>query len=689
MPVARMAALAARCFRFFPSTVPGFAVKRQDARWLALLSGGLLALALCGRFEAGRGLYAVVWAVSFAALGLAAQKIVWPRRGLTVLLLLGLGLALRALFIWCWPADSDVNRYIVEGALQLAGGNPYALAPADPRVAAMLPEAVRSVLPGVNHAELSAAYPPLAELYCRLVSLLLPSALGFKLAAALADWLGCLGLAIWCWRRGGSLGPVLLMAANPLSLVMAAGEGHLDAAMVPLVLAAIAAFAAKRDAWGFVCLGAAGMIKYPLLVLAPFFMTGANAKKAVWTLAPLLLFGWYVGAGAGVFTSLAAFAAYVAHGGPVAAVLWPVFGRGAPLVSVGVGALLLTGLWLAMQDRRRGPLTALTVTLACLPTLYPWYFLPLVPLWAMRPNRAVWWLLAAQGVVTAPTWLRGSGLGGEGWALALVWLPYLVLAVRGWFRPGLLVPTGRAFGPVGALAVVIPTRNEADRLGGCLAALAPAVADGVVAEVVVADGGSEDATAAVALEHGARVVVGQGGRGGQLAAGIAACRAGAVLVIHADAVCRPDVPGRVLRALADAPCAAGGAVGMRFARAGFPLAVIGWLNALRARATGIAFGDQGQFFRREALDGAGGFPAMALMEDVELSLRLAAAGETLFLGGGVTVSPRRWAGEGFWSRTTDVLRLFFAYLAERRLGLADPAGARYFLRYYGRMPTTR
>ena len=114
--------------------------------------------------------------------------------------------------------------------------------------------------------------------------------------------------------------------------------------------------------------------------------------------------------------------------------------------------------------------------------------------------------------------------------------------------------------------------------------------------------------------------------------------------------------------------------------------ILARLNALRAWTTGISFGDQGQFFRREALALMGGFPAMALMEDVELALRLRAVGETVLLGGGLTVSGRRWIGTGFGGKVAGVLRLFIGYLAERRLGLSDPTGWRYYRLYYGPLP---
>jgi len=647
----------------------------------------LLGLALCGRLEAGRGAYAACWIASFAGLAWGARRISGVgRRGTAGIL--AAGLALRLLFVWAWPADSDVNRYIVEGSLQASGINPYRVAPGDPAVPGWLSETARQALGGVNHKELSAAYPPLAELYCRAVAAVSPTPFGFKAAAALADMAACCAMA--GLLAGLRLPPGLLAcyACNPLVLAMAAGEGHIDAAMVLCLALGLLTFARRLPGLAFFLLGAAGMVKYPALALPPFFLAGGNRSKALWGFAPLALFGFYAGAGAELFSSLAVFAGHVSHGGPLAAALRPVLHGAAPVVSLAVGGMLLAGIWLVVQDPWRGALAAAAVVLFCLPTVYPWYYLLLLPFWCLRPGWAWWWLLAAQGLATTPAWLRPpglSGLGGEGWALAACWLPFGLLVVRSWRRP-LFVTPPRRYAPVSRLTVVVPARNEAARLGCCLDGLAPALRTGDVAAVVVVDGGSDDATVAVARQRGARVLSATGGRGGQIAAGVAASGGDVVLVLHADAVCRPEAPARLVAALNACPEAAGGAMGMAFADPGPGLWTLAGLNALRARITGISFGDQGQFFRREALEAAGGFPEMALMEDVELALRLRGVGETLLLGGGLTVSGRRWHGSGFGGKVAGVLGLFAGYLAARRLGLADSTGRRYYRRYYGRPP---
>ena len=92
------------------------------------------------------------------------------------------------------------------------------------------------------------------------------------------------------------------------------------------------------------------------------------------------------------------------------------------------------------------------------------------------------------------------------------------------------------------ISVVIPTRNAEQTLAATLSALVPAVVDGVVREVVVADCGSSDATREIADAAGARLVEAPQGRGVQLRAGADVAR---------------QSP-RVKRALLSRPATAGG-----------------------------------------------------------------------------------------------------------------------------------
>ncbi|MGF1609330.1 MAG: glycosyltransferase, partial [Kiloniellales bacterium] len=85
------------------------------------------------------------------------------------------------------------------------------------------------------------------------------------------------------------------------------------------------------------------------------------------------------------------------------------------------------------------------------------------------------------------------------------------------------------------ISVVIPTRKAAAELSATLAVLEQGRRHGLIAEIVVADAGSRDATAAIARQMGARVLEAAPGRGPQLAAGAAAAREGTwLLFLHAD-----------------------------------------------------------------------------------------------------------------------------------------------------------
>ena len=89
------------------------------------------------------------------------------------------------------------------------------------------------------------------------------------------------------------------------------------------------------------------------------------------------------------------------------------------------------------------------------------------------------------------------------------------------------------------ISVVIPTYNAEATLGPTLAALVPAVVDGIVQEAILVDGGSSDETCAFAEAAGTRLIRTKLGRGTQLQAGAAAARGDWLLFLHADTVLEP------------------------------------------------------------------------------------------------------------------------------------------------------
>lgn len=171
------------------------------------------------------------------------------------------------------------------------------------------------------------------------------------------------------------------------------------------------------------------------------------------------------------------------------------------------------------------------------------------------------------------------------------------------------------------ISVVIPTLNAATELSGSLGALMEGLAAGLIREVVISDGGSDDATLHLAEEAGAELVTGPPSRGGQLRRGCAAARGDWILVLHADTQLAPGWADVVASHLQEG---AGEAAyfQLRFRAKGAPPALVaGWAN-LRARIFGLPYGDQGLLIRRSAYVAAGQYPDQPLMEDVALVRRL-------------------------------------------------------------------
>jgi len=215
------------------------------------------------------------------------------------------------------------------------------------------------------------------------------------------------------------------------------------------------------------------------------------------------------------------------------------------------------------------------------------------------------------------------------------------------------------------LSIVIPTLNEAAAIGEALAALQPLRARGC--EVIVADGGSADGTAALARPLADAVVASDAGRARQQNAGAAASGGEVLLFLHADTRLPPDADARVFDGLRRTG-RGWGRVDVRLTGRHPVLRLIERMMNLRSRLTGVATGDQAIFVRRDRFLAVGGFPDIPLMEDVALSKALKRHGPPLCLCDAVTTSSRRWESRGVYRTMVLMWRLRAAYW----LG-ADPA----------------
>jgi GT2 family glycosyltransferase len=192
-----------------------------------------------------------------------------------------------------------------------------------------------------------------------------------------------------------------------------------------------------------------------------------------------------------------------------------------------------------------------------------------------------------------------------------------------------------------AISAIVPAYNAAATLPACLAPLLAMRAAGEIAEIVVVDDGSTDATATVAADLGARVVPSGGRLGPGGARNVAAAGAcGDVLwfvdadvVVHADAACRLAAAlersgaAAVFGAYDDAPPAAN-----FFSQ---------YKNLVHHHYHREAEGPAATFWagcgaiRKADFVAAGGFDAARYphpsIEDIELGMRLVESGRAIWL----------------------------------------------------------
>lgn len=205
------------------------------------------------------------------------------------------------------------------------------------------------------------------------------------------------------------------------------------------------------------------------------------------------------------------------------------------------------------------------------------------------------------------------------------------------------------------ISVIIPTLNAQAHISACLAALMEGLDSGLIAELVISDGGSTDHTTVLGEAWGGEIITGPPSRGGQLSRGCAAARGMWYLVLHADTVLEPGWSGAVAAHLAQNNA---GYFRLRFDRGG--RFVAGWAN-LRARLFGLPYGDQGLLIRRDLYDKAGGYLDQPLMEDVAIARAL--RGQLVRLDAVAVTSAAKYREQGWVRRGARNLWTLLRYFA--------------------------
>jgi rSAM/selenodomain-associated transferase 2 len=214
------------------------------------------------------------------------------------------------------------------------------------------------------------------------------------------------------------------------------------------------------------------------------------------------------------------------------------------------------------------------------------------------------------------------------------------------------------------ISVIIPTLNAETTLGPTLAALVPAVVDGLVREAIVVDGGSSDETCLIADAAGAELIIAQRGRGTQLDAGAAAARGDWLLFLHADTVLEPSWAEETKNFIerVESGRRRQAAAFFRFALHddGLMPRLIEKMVSLRCFLFALPYGDQGLLISRQFYDRLGGFKPIPLMEDVDLVRRLK-RNEIALLASRAVTSGARYRREGYLARSLSNLGCILLY----------------------------
>lgn len=193
------------------------------------------------------------------------------------------------------------------------------------------------------------------------------------------------------------------------------------------------------------------------------------------------------------------------------------------------------------------------------------------------------------------------------------------------------------------ISVIVPTLNEALAIDATLSPLQAWRHAGH--EVIVVDAYSTDATRDVAAPLADRCITAGPGRATQMNAGAALASGSLLLFLHADTLLPADAAAS-LSALAARHSELWGRFDVSLMASGFAYRTIETMMNLRSRITGVATGDQAMFVTRGLFEQLGGFPAIALMEDVAFSKRLRRARRPHCLRSRVRTSARRWQRNG-------------------------------------------
>jgi alpha-1,6-mannosyltransferase len=364
-------------------------------------------------------------------------------------LVLGFGLLFRvAVLPTPVVLSSDVNRYLWDGRVQRAGISPYRYPPAAPELAHLRDEAI---YPNINRPTKPTIYPPGAQVLFAAVTTVFPDRLlGWRLFLLGCELATVVLLLRLLHRMGRPAGAVILYAWAPLAVFEGVQAGHLEPALLPLVLLALLWRQEGRMAMAGAAMGSAVLLKlYPAALALAWWRRGDRRFPV--TCVGVLAAGYLAYAAPVGFEVLGFLPQYFSSAEDFNIGLRWFLTEGIGLgghgvaseVSRGLVMLLLFGLlghvllWIRRGLREGADgifaagFAAVGAWLLLTPTaLHAWYVMWILPFLAVAPSAAWLWLTGA----VALSYLKYAWSELPLWARLVEFVPVYALLIWQWRR---------------------------------------------------------------------------------------------------------------------------------------------------------------------------------------------------------------------------------------------------------------
>jgi rSAM/selenodomain-associated transferase 2 len=207
------------------------------------------------------------------------------------------------------------------------------------------------------------------------------------------------------------------------------------------------------------------------------------------------------------------------------------------------------------------------------------------------------------------------------------------------------------------LSIIIPTLQEEATIGKLIAYLKQCISADT--EIIVADGGSTDATSVIAEKEGAKVILcSRKGRGQQMNVGATEAQGDILYFLHADTFPAKDFEASIKRVVEGGY--ESGCFRLRFDLNHWFLSLNAWFTRFDLDA--IRFGDQSLFVKRTVFENIGGFDEhLHLLEDQEIIVRLKQKSSFCVLPNYVTTSARKYKQTGVYKLQAGYFVIYTLY----------------------------